>query len=138
MGAELSGYRKLIAWERGLDLVDAVYDAVRFLPPDERFGLSTQMRRAAVSVPSNIAEGYCRQPRANVNHLGISLGSAAELDTQVCVCLRRKFLSAEQTTPILRLILEQRKITYGLISSIERRFGLESTDSPPSTRRHPA
>ncbi|MCC6741260.1 MAG: four helix bundle protein [Planctomycetia bacterium] len=122
--SDFAGFRKLLSWQRSFDLIDLVYEAVAQLPSTERFELSSQMRRAAVSIPSNIAEGYYRSPRANMNHLDIALGSAAELDTQVRICLRRGFLIPSQAQPMLDRLFELRKLLFGLRASIERRTRL--------------
>lgn len=75
-------FRDLEVWQRGMDLVIAVYHATEVLPQSERYGLTSQMRRAAVSIPSNIAEGHARRSDgAYLNHLRIALGSQAELLT---------------------------------------------------------
>src|SRR5688572_6107760 len=81
--AVIRTHRDLIAWQRGMTLSKEIYTATRAMPEDERFGLTNQMRRAAVSVPSNIAEGYALETRKSyLRHLRISRGSLAELSTQ--------------------------------------------------------
>src|SRR5208282_5372749 len=80
----INGYRDLLVWQKGMALVKQVYSMTRDFPDDERFGMIAQMRRAAVSVPSNIAEGQARQGRKEfVQFLSHSEGSLAELDTQL-------------------------------------------------------
>jgi four helix bundle protein len=75
-------FKDLVAWQKGVQLAKAVYAATRLFPADERFGLVSQMRRAAVSVPSNIAEGYSRTGRADyVRFVEIARGSVNELET---------------------------------------------------------
>ena len=77
-------FRDLVAWQRGVDLTDVVYRLTSIFPDDERFGLVSQMRRAAVSVPANVAEGYGRGRRAEyIRHLEIARGSLFELQTHV-------------------------------------------------------
>ncbi len=127
-GADFAGYRRLFAWLKGFEVIDAIYDLVKGLPADERFELSSQMRRAAVSIPSNVAEGYYRSARANVNHLGIALGSTAELDTQLRVCTRRLFVSEQAAAPAFKLLFDQRRLLFGLKSSVERRHHLSADD----------
>src|SRR5581483_11731460 len=81
--ATIRTYRDLVTWQRGMTLSKAIYIATRRMPVSEQFGLTSQMRRAAVSVPSNIAEGYALEStRAYLRHLRISRGSLAELSTQ--------------------------------------------------------
>jgi four helix bundle protein len=76
-------YRDLEIWRRAMNLSRAVYRLTGLLPTEERFGISSQMRRAVVSVPSNIAEGQQKSTRSFINHLTIALGSIAELETQL-------------------------------------------------------
>jgi four helix bundle protein len=77
--AKIDGYKDLIAWQKGMDLVEAVYRLSAGFPREERFGLTSQVRRAAVSVPSNIAEGYSRPNRSDyVRFLDIARGSATK------------------------------------------------------------
>jgi len=85
----VKSYQDLIAWQRGIDLVVATYEMSRLLPKWEHYELASQMRRAAVSVPSNIAEGHARSSRREYAHaLSISLGSLAELETLYVVSER--------------------------------------------------
>jgi four helix bundle protein len=78
---KIRSFRDLIAWQKAMDLTDMVYDLTETFPARERFGLAYQMRKSAVSIPSNIAEGSRRKTPGYVNHLVIALGSHAELDT---------------------------------------------------------
>lgn len=83
----LRSYKDLIVWQKGMDLVREIYDLTEKFPKDETYGLKSQMERAAVSVPSQIAEGYLRRHlKEYVQFLSIALGSAAELETQILVC----------------------------------------------------
>ena len=80
----MEGYRELTVWQKGMDLVVAVYRLTATFPKSETFGLASQMQRAAVSIPSNIAEGNAlRQTKAYLRHLAIASGSLAELETQL-------------------------------------------------------
>lgn len=91
------GYRRLRVWQTAMDLTDHVYDLTIHFPDSERFGLISQMQRAAVSVPSNIAEGYGRANDGDYRrHIAIARGSLAELETQIEIALRRKFCTREQ------------------------------------------
>jgi four helix bundle protein len=117
--ATINGFKDLVAWQRGMDLVVAVYEASRLLPADERFGLTAQMRRAAVSVPANIAEGYGRRARADyVRFVDIARGSANELETHLLISVRLGFLTDEQTAPVRSLVHEVQRITKGLVDSL--------------------
>ena len=80
------GYRDLLVWQKGIALVKTIYEITRAFPDEERFGLISQMRRAAISIPSNIAEGQARKTTAEFVHfLSTAEGSLAELDTQLTV-----------------------------------------------------
>ena len=97
----LKSFRDLRVWKEGMDLVKAVYQVVSSFPKHEVYGLSSQMRRAVVSVPSNIAEGYARQHRKEyLNHLSIAQASLAELDTQLEIAARLEYLTPESAAEL--------------------------------------
>ncbi|MGH9794806.1 MAG: four helix bundle protein [Candidatus Acidiferrales bacterium] len=86
---KIVSYRDLKVWQKGMDLVELTYDLACKLPPSEKYGLAAQMCRAAVSIPSNIAEGWGRKHRAEyINHLSMANGSLKELETQILICIR--------------------------------------------------
>ena len=93
--SEIKDHRGLEAWQVAMDAVMETY-AVSLDFPVETYGLASQMRRAAVSVPSNVAEGYVRGGGAEINQLGIALGSIAELDTQLEVARRLAYVSPDR------------------------------------------
>ena len=98
------GYRDLIVWQKAMDLVDEVYSLVKHLPREELYALSDQMRRAAVSIPSNIAEGHGRKARREfLQFLSIATGSVFELETQLSICVRQRYLTEEQVQKALAL-----------------------------------
>ena len=121
--SEITSYRDLIAWKKAMDLADLVYDLTEQFPARERFGLSHQMRKAAVSVPSNIAEGHRRRRPGYLHHLEIALGSHGELDTQSILASRRKFIVGDDCRRLNTLIAEGR-LTHGLVRSLARRESL--------------
>lgn len=94
--SEIQNHRDLEAWQVAMDAVTETYKLSADFPSTETYGLMSQMRRAAVSVPSNIAEGQARKFRAAINHLSIALGSLAELDTQLEVAIRLAYVSSTQ------------------------------------------
>lgn len=99
--ATIRSYRDLEVWQKGMKLAEICYERTAGFPSREIYGLASQMRRAAVSVPSNIAEGHSRRTRqAYLNHLSIALGSQSELETQIELSSRLKFISAEATKEI--------------------------------------
>ena len=102
-----------------MDLVVTVYQMTARLPASEQFGLISQMRRSAVSVPSNIAEGYGRQATGEYrHHLSIGRGSLLELETQLLLCQRLKYLPEPETNSILAEITEISKMLGSLISKL--------------------
>jgi four helix bundle protein len=115
-------YRDLVAWQRSMDLVET-YRATGAFPRDERFGLTTQMRRAAVSVPCNIAEGQGRAaPRDFVRFLNMAHGSVRELETQVLLAERLTFLESDRAADLLTRLAEVGRLLNGLMNSLYQRF----------------
>ena len=108
-------YRELVVWQKAMALVEEVYKLVKWLPKEELYALSDQMRRAAVSIPSNIAEGQARNSTKEfIQFLSIAQGSRAELQTQILLCERLNYLTREQTKPALVLTEEVGKMAYAL------------------------
>jgi four helix bundle protein len=88
----LKGYQKLLVWQKAIELVEAVYRLTRAFPKEELYGLVSQMREAAVSIPGNIAEGYGRSHRGDyLHHLSIARGSLMELDTHLIIAFRLEY-----------------------------------------------
>ena len=106
-------YRKLEVWHDGIELVAEVYRLTEAFPTRERYGLTSQIRRAAVSVPSNIAEGYGRATRGEyLNHLSVAKGSLNEVETLCAVCQRLRIGDAAKLTELdSRVALLQRRLT---------------------------
>ncbi|HYU21246.1 MAG TPA: four helix bundle protein [Chloroflexota bacterium] len=112
-------YSDLIVWQRAMDLVEEVYKATASFPHDERFGLSSQLRRAAVSVPSNIAEGQGRaSPNEFLRHLSIARGSLCEVETQVLIAARLRYSGEAERDALLRLADEVGRLLRGLSKSL--------------------
>jgi len=117
--ASLSSYKDLTAWQKAMTLVEMVYVATGEFPKHETYGLASQMRRAAVSVPSNVAEGQVRFSKRDFRHvLRLSRGSLAELETQVLIAQRLKYIDGNSSETMLSSIDELSQILSGLISSI--------------------
>jgi four helix bundle protein len=96
-------YKDLVAWQKAMDLVTATYRATAGFPRDELFGLTSQLRRAAVSIPSNIAEGQGRLSEKEFRHfLGQARGSLMEAETQLQIAENLGYLRTEQTMPLLQ------------------------------------
>src|SRR5262245_13366939 len=122
MGA-VKSYRDLDTWQVGMTVVEQTYRLTTRLPDDERFGLTSQMRRAAVSIPSNIAESHGRGlVRGCLYFLSISIGSTAELDTQLEAARRLRFVSVEQARDLQGSIDRVRQLLYGLRREKERQL----------------
>jgi len=110
-----SPHKKLEAWKKSMDLVEDIYKVSNSMPTEEKYGLISQMRRAAVSVPSNIAEGAGRRTISEfINFLSISIGSLSELDTQVELSYRLKYLNEDSYSILLNKIDKCKALTYGL------------------------
>ena len=111
----VSSYRDLTVWQRAMELVERIFLLTPKLPREQVYGLSAQMQRAVVSVPSNIAEGHARKStREYLHFLSISLGSLAELETQLILCERLKFLSADDVGQVLGVADEVGKMIRGV------------------------
>ncbi|MGH9508779.1 MAG: four helix bundle protein [Terriglobales bacterium] len=111
-------FKNLVAWQKAMDLVVEIYAAAEKFPRHELYGLTSQMRRAAVSVPSNIAEGQAHYSRLEFRHfLRHARGSLAELETQVLIAERLKYLDHETSLRLTRLAEEVGRIINGLIAS---------------------
>ena len=112
-------YSELIAWQKAIDLVETVYTLSAALPREEMYGLTTQIRRAAVSIPSNIAEGQGRWTTGEfVQFLGIANGSLREVETQIHIALRLKFIAQVDSEAAVRLASAVGRLIYGLRNSL--------------------
>jgi len=117
--SEIRSHRDLVAWQKGMDLGLEVYAITKRLPESERFGLVSQLRRAAVSVPSNIAEGYGRGSTADyVRFLRTARGSLYEIDTQLLIAVRLEFVPMDAYERVLERLNECGRILAGLIRSL--------------------
>lgn len=115
-------HKRLLVWQKSIDLVSKIYEGTSRLPSDELYGLKSQMRRASVSVPSNIAEGLTRRsPKDKAHFLNISQASLSELDTQLEIALRLKYIETKYFDSIQLDIVEVQKLLSGLSRSIDVR-----------------
>ena len=113
-------YKELLVWQKGMSLAKGVYGLTAKFPTDERFGLVSQMRRAAVSVPSNIAEGQARHgTREFLQFLSHASGSLAELETQLLLSVDMKYCSEKDVKSAAGLIIELQKMIAALRRSLE-------------------
>ena len=120
--AEILSFRDLDVWNAALDLVVTTYEMSGVFPRTEQFALASHMQRAAISLPSNVAEGHATGPgRRYRNHVRIALGSLAELATQVEIAIRLKYVGADARTEIERQLTRTRQLLNGLHRSLRRR-----------------
>ncbi|WP_194976311.1 four helix bundle protein [Aquiflexum lacus] len=113
----MNNYKELDIWKRSIKLAVKVYKATKLFPSEERFGLTSQMRRCAVSVPSNIAEGAGRKSNKEFSQfLSISYASLCELETQVIISEELEFLEITEAEIICKEIEELQKMTFSLIN----------------------
>src|SRR5262245_11493247 len=115
---EIKTFRDLIAWQKSMELTKAVYRVTSRMPESERYGLMIQMRRAAVSIPSNIAEGYGRSGRPDyIRFLKMARGSLMELQTQLILASELELIASVDTAN--ELASEVDRVLQGLIRSLE-------------------
>ncbi len=114
-------YRELVAWNKAMDLVQTVYTLTKSFPTDERFGLITQLRKAAVSVPSNLAEGQGRGSRLQfAQFVSVAYGSLCEVETQLIIASRLHYLKQDDSSLVLDLTGEIGRLLNGLAKSLRR------------------
>ena len=123
MEGKIKSYRDLVAWQKARTLVKKVYQLTSAFPVEERFGLVSQMDRAAVSIPSNIAEGYGRATTQDYLHfLRIARGSAYELDTQLVLAEDLGLCTETDGEKVIDVLQEVIRVLQGLIPALERRL----------------
>jgi four helix bundle protein len=119
---EIKSYKDLLIWQKGIELCKLIYTIVPTFPDDEKFGLCLQMKRAVISIPSNIAEGYGRNySKSYIHFLSIARGSLAELETQLIIAKELKFIdniSFEQTS---EMIVGESKMLNSFIKSVKNK-----------------
>jgi four helix bundle protein len=122
MNKEIITYRNLDAWKVAMDLVEMTYETTSKFPAKEQFGLTSQMNRSAVSIPSNIAEGHGRKgTKEFLHHLSMARGSLCELETQIILSVRLKFQAKADAEKIWQQAQEVGKLLNGLIRSLVRK-----------------
>ena len=120
MGYLASSYRDLVVWQKSMELTAEVYRLARKLPKEETYALSDQIRRSAVSVPSNIAEGQDRNSSRVFSYfLNVARGSRAELETQLLICLKIGYLTESDVAVAMALLNEIGKMLTTLISKLK-------------------
>jgi four helix bundle protein len=117
----IRSYRDLEVWHKAMELAQRCYEVTAEFPKREIYGLASQIRRAAVSIASNIAEGHSRRSRqAYLNHLSIALGSQSEVETQIDLSCRLGFISKESAGEVLLMAGGVGRMLHGLVASLER------------------
>jgi four helix bundle protein len=118
----ICSYRDLLVWQRGMELVTQIYQATSSYPSSEAFGLISQLRRCAVSIPSNIAEGYGRNSTLDyARFLGIARGSLYELETQLQISRNLEFINDETHETFNTTTFELRRMLSSLITKLKER-----------------
>lgn len=113
-------HKDLIVYRKSIDFVTLVYQITKQFPKEELYSLANQMRRAAISIPSNISEGAARNHNKEfIQFLYIALGSASEIETQILISYNLKYISEDDFKVMENLIIEIRKLINGLIKSIK-------------------
>jgi len=123
-------YSELIVWQKAIDFVEDVYRPSDGFPKTEQYGLTSQVRRSVVSVPSNIAEGQGRNgSREFLHHLAIAYGSLSEVETQLIIAKRLKYIGADQLKGLLDKAAEVGRLLNGLSASLQPKSRRPPTDN---------
>ena len=123
---KIVSFRDLDVWQEAMALAEGCYRMTAGYPRDELYGLVSQTRRAAVSIPSNIAEGQVRPIGAYRNHVSIAIGSQAELDTVLELAVRLQIVTSSNMSPLKRQVDRVGRLLYGLRSSLDQQFGSQA------------
>jgi len=119
MNRKITNFRDLDVWQKGIEIVKDVYTTVEGFPRQEVFGLTSQMRRSAVSIPSNIAEGFNRfHNKEYKQFLYVALGSCAELETQIEIAAELKYLAAEAKGALLEKLDHETRMLRNLVKKL--------------------
>ena len=119
---KLNTYKDLIAWQKSYELCLLVFKAAKLLPREEQFGLSAQLKRSALSIPSNIAEGYTRQSTQDyLRFLYIAYASLAELETQLLLTQDLNYINQNTFSNLINLQKEVQRIMFRLIQSLKQK-----------------
>ncbi len=119
----MHNFQELKIWQKSMDITESVYRLSAEFPMEEKYGLTSQIRRSAVSIPSNIAEGSGRNTDGEFkNFLGIASGSSNELFTQLILSHRLELVSENKVNPILNELIEIQKMNYSLIQRFSKKI----------------
>lgn len=118
----IHSFRDLVVWQKSVDLVTEIYRLSKKFPKEEVFGLTSQIRRAAVSIPSNIAEGRGKSSKGEFQQfLHHSRGSLAEVETQIIIAQNLGYLPAAEAEPVMGSIAEIGRLLHGLLTSLKKK-----------------
>lgn len=116
----IRSFKDLIVWQKAMEMASMTYSLTKNLPKEELFSLTNQMRRAAVSIPSNIAEGYGRNSaKEYLQFLAIAKGSLCELETQFLLCVHINYMTEQEIQPILDLLTEIGKMLMSIMKKLK-------------------
>ena len=117
---ELNSHKDLVVWQKSIEFVAKIYETTNNFPKEELFGLTSQLRRAAISIPSNIAEGFARKHNKElIQFLYVSLGSSVEIETQLLIAKNINYINEEIYVMLTNLLSEISKMLIGLIHKLE-------------------
>ena len=121
---KIHNFKELQVWQKAMDLAVFTYQLTGYFPKEEKYGLISQIQRAAVSIPSNIAEGSGRVSDKDFQRfISIAMGSSFELETQVILAFRFKYINEEQITAFDEMVRPVQKMSFGLYNSLQNKNG---------------
>jgi len=136
MGMEIKSFKDLDVWQKSMQLIKKIYLITQEFPKDETYGLINQMRRSAISIPSNIAEGKTRQSKNEyIQFLYISLGSAAEIQTQIMISKELQYISEEAEKGLLEEVDHISRMLRNLIKGLRGGSGYYANRSPQTVNQ---
>lgn len=119
---KVHNFKELQVWQKSIDLASFIYQLTASFPKDERYGLTSQIQRSAISIPSNITEGCGRVSDKELQHfISISMGSSYEMETQIILAHKLKYISDDQRKDFEESVQPVQKMLYGLYNSLNKR-----------------
>ena len=126
---KIKSYKELDIWKKGLNIVDKVYLLTQKFPSEEKYGLISQLQRSAVSIPSNIAEGFARHySKEYEQFLYVALGSCAELETELIISERRRYITRKELEELQEDIDHESRMLMNLIKSLSQSYERRTTN----------
>jgi four helix bundle protein len=117
----IRSFRDLEAWQLGIELAERIYRLTKGFPREELYGLTSQLRRAVVAIPSNISEGHQQGTKAYLHYVVIAIGSLAEADTQLEISNRLRLAQRDEIEPVIELATKLRRVLHGLRRALAQR-----------------